>query len=102
MKYYYLLALIISSGGLLYADRRLNLVFFRNKRLGALCLLIGLGFFLCWDLIGLVNNIFATNQVWVSGLYAFSPNLPLEEFLFLSFFCYLTVITWELVCTRIS
>jgi lycopene cyclase domain-containing protein len=102
MNYYYLLALILALVALMVVDRRYKLVLFRDRRLATCCLLAGLLFFLIWDIAGLTAGVFSTNRDWVSGLYAVTPNLPLEEFIFLLFLGYVTLISWELVCSRTS
>jgi lycopene cyclase domain-containing protein len=100
--YYYLGVLVFSITGLLYADRKYGLVLFRDSKYFGGLLMLSIGFFLIWDLTGIILNVFSTNSGWVSGLYTFTPNLPLEEFLFLFLFGYTTLLTWRLVCLRTS
>lgn len=57
---------------------------------------VSVGFFLAWDVTGIILDVFSTNQQWVSGLYVVTPDLPVEEFLFLAFFSYLVIIFWRL------
>lgn len=95
MQYAYLLSLIVSLSGLLYLDYKKHLAWFWNGRKTATTLAIGLIFFLAWDISGIVLNVFSTNQAWVSGLYLVTPNLPIEEFLFLTLLCYQTVLVWR-------
>lgn len=103
MNYSYLIALIVSLGCLGLVDYRYRLVFFSPLRT-FVALPIGLSmiFFLIWDITGLMNDVFATNQSWVTGVHLFTPNLPLEEFFFLALLSYVTVLFWELTCKRIS
>ena len=102
MQYYYLLALIFSLAGLLYADRVRKLVIFHDPKLALSCLIIAVCFFLSWDIAGIVSGIFSTNQEWISGLHVISPDLPIEEIFFLILFGYTTLISWRLVCSRTS
>lgn len=99
-KYYYLIALIISLSGLLAGDFMRRLVFFRNFSASIKILLIGLGFFVLWDVLGIVLGVFATNQKWVSGAHIITPNFPIEEILFLSLLIYVSMLAWRLLCSR--
>ncbi len=67
MQYYYLLALLTAFTGVLSADYRLKLVLFRNARLAGWMIAGSVVFFLVWDILGLLLNVFSTNQEWVSG-----------------------------------
>lgn len=49
------------------------------------------GFFLLWDVAGILLNVFYTNQKYVSGVYFFTPDMPLEEILFLTLVGYVSV-----------
>lgn len=93
--YIYILSLLISWGGLLYLDSRRKLAFFWNARKTAVWILLGVGFFLLWDITGILLDVFWTNQQWVSGLYVVTPDLPIEEFIFLAFLNYITIIFWR-------
>src|ERR1044071_10103199 len=96
-KYYYLATLVIAFCGVLLADRHFKLLTFKNRKriiAAAVC------FFLAWDIIGLALKVFATNQHWVSGLHFGTPNLPIEEVLFLAFLSYITLVLWRLVWQR--
>jgi lycopene cyclase domain-containing protein len=44
-----------------------------------------------------VNKIFSTNPKYVVGIYLVSPNLPIEEILFLFLLCYSTLIIYKTV-----
>lgn len=102
MQYYYLIFLVFSLSGLLFADYKYRLFFFRDTKAAVTIWLVGLLFFLAWDITGIVFNVFSTNQEWVSGLYFFTPDIPLEELFFLTLFLFNTAIVWRLVWQRIS
>lgn len=102
MQYYYLIALITSISGLLYADRRYKLMWHHNARQATVCLVVGVIFFLVWDVVGIALGVFATNQAWVSGWHVVTPDLPVEEFLFLTLLCMNIMIGWRLICPRTS
>lgn len=97
MQYYYLIFLLFSLGGLLFADYKHKLFFFRFPRTALKIYAAGLGFFLTWDITGIVLSVFSTNQEWVSGLHFFTPNMPVEELLFLSLLLTNTALVWSLV-----
>ena len=99
---YYLIFLILGIAGLALADKRFKLLFFDAPKRAATLILLGVAFFLLWDIVGITLGVFATNQQWVTGAYVYTPNLPIEEFLFLAMFCYVTLITWSLVWRRMS
>lgn len=99
-QFVYLFILIFSLGGLTYLDYRKQLAWFWNARKTAVLLLASLIFFLIWDIVNISAGIIATNPQWVSGLYVTTPNLPIEEFLFLTLLGYQTLLLWRWRCTR--
>jgi len=102
MQYYYLIFLIFSLSGLLFADYKHKLFFFRYPASSFKIYAVSLLFFLAWDITGIALDVFSTNQAWVSGLHIVIPDMPIEELLFLSLFLANTAIVWRLVCSRIS
>ncbi len=100
--YAYLISLIFSLMCLTLLDYRLKLAWFWDWRKVLLCITATLGFFLLWDITGISLRVFSTNPAWVSGVYFITPNLPVEEFLFLTLLGYLTVLLWRWRCLRTS
>jgi lycopene cyclase domain-containing protein len=88
----YLLVLLAAIACMVLVDRRFRLVLWRAPRRAAAVLLIGLGFFLAWDLIGIALGIFARGTTSISTGILLAPELPLEELFFLAFLCYLTMV----------
>lgn len=87
----YLLALAIALTGMVMLDRRFGLFFWRAPWRAAIVLLVGVGFFLIWDLGGVLGNIFFRGETaFMTGLQIF-PEIPLEEVFFLTLLCYLTM-----------
>lgn len=88
----YIAILVVSLAGLSIADRRWKLVFFapkagaRQATLATIGLLVG--FFLIWDIVGILLGIFYTNPRFTLGINLLSPNLPIEEVLFLTLLVY--------------
>jgi len=85
----YLLALAVSLTGMVVLDRRFGLFFWRAPRAAAVVLVLGVFFFLAWDLVGIATGIFYRGEtVFMTGLQV-APELPIEEVFFLTFLCYL-------------
>lgn len=100
--FWYLLVLVVSLSGLTYLDYVRKLAWFWDWRKTALILLLNLLFFLAWDIVNIGAGIIVTNPAWVSGWYVVTPNLPVEEFLFLTLLGYQTLLLWRWRCSRIS
>jgi len=87
----YLVALAISLTGMVVLDRRFRLFFWRNARVAAIVLVVGVVFFLAWDVAGIRSGIFFRGETdFMTGLQV-APELPLEEIFFLTLLCYLTM-----------
>ncbi len=87
----YLLALAIALTGMVMLDRRFHLFFWRDARRAALVLLVGVAFFLVWDLVGIGAGIFFRGETeFMTGVQV-APELPVEEVFFLTLLCYLTM-----------
>lgn len=99
-NYAYLLTLLVALSGMFMIDRRYKLAWFWNRRRTATILALVLAFFLLWDIVNISANIIHTNPAWVSGLHVFTPDLPVEEFLFLILLGYQTLLLWRWQCTR--
>lgn len=79
----YLLLLLISIGCLLLLDRRFGLFWWRDARAAAVTMLLGVAFFLVWDVLGVWLGIFFTGQTeFLLGL-ELAPDVPVEEPVFL-------------------
>ena len=78
-------------------DRRFRLFFWRARcraARAAIVLVAGLVFFLAWDLAGIALGIFFRGENPVSTGIVLAPELPLEEVVFLTFLCYLTIVLY--------
>lgn len=96
-KYLYLLILMFSIAGLSLADWRYKLVFFFKPRAAIKATVGTMTVLLIGDLIGIEWRVFSTNQAFVSGLHIGSPNLPVEEILFLFLLSYVTLVFYQLI-----
>ncbi|MCY7404461.1 MAG: lycopene cyclase domain-containing protein [Cryobacterium sp.] len=91
MSVLYLLTLLVSLAGMTLLDWRYRLFFWHSPRRAALVLGIGVLFFLGWDLLGIGLGIFYRGETALMTGLQLAPELPLEEFFFLTFLCYLTM-----------
>lgn len=87
----YLAALLVSLGCMALLDRRFRLFFWRDAKRAAIVLVIGVVFFLAWDLAGIGLDIFYRGESDIMKGVLLAPELPLEETFFLALLCYLTM-----------
>jgi len=100
MIFLYLLALLIALTGMVMLDRRFRLFFWAAPRRAAVVLLVGVAFFVAWDLAGIGLGIFFRGETeFMTGLQV-APELPIEELFFLTLLCYLTMNLYSFVATR--
>lgn len=91
MAFLYLAALAIALTGMVMLDRRFHLFFWAAPWRAAVVLLVGLAFFLAWDLVGVGLGVFFRGETsFMTGLQV-APEVPLEEVFFLTLLCYLTM-----------
>ena len=91
INFAYIAALAVALTGMVLLDRRFSLFFWRDARRAAIVLTLGVGFFLVWDLGGILIGIFFRGQTeFMTGLLI-GPELPIEEVFFLTLLCYNTM-----------
>lgn len=91
MSFAYLAALLVALTGMIVLDRRFRLFFWKDARRATIVLIVGLVFFLAWDLVGVGQGIFFRGETdFMTGLQV-APEVPLEEVFFLTLLCYLTM-----------
>lgn len=87
----YAAALVLSLAGMLAIDRRFALVVFAAPRRALAVLALGVAFFLAWDLVGIGAGVFFRGPgEHLVGL-ELAPELPVEEVLFLTLLCHVTL-----------
>lgn len=91
MSLVYLGALLISLAGMVVLDLRFKLFFAVAPVRAAIVLVIGIAFFLAWDLAGIGADIFFRGNPGLLTGVLIAPELPLEEVFFLALLCYLTM-----------
>ena len=91
INFAYLAALAVALTGMVLLDRRFGLFFWRDARRATITLVVGVVFFLVWDLGGILLGIFFRGQTdFMTGLLI-GPELPIEEVFFLTLLCYNTM-----------
>lgn len=91
MPFLYLFALLVALTGMVLIDRRFRLFFWRDARRALIVMVIGLVFFLGWDLAGIGLGIFFRGETTFMTGVQLAPELPIEEPLFLALLCYLAM-----------
>jgi len=90
----YLLAILVSAGGVVALDARWRLAAWSAPGRTALAVGISTVFFLIWDAVGIATGVFIKgDSVLLLGV-DLAPQLPLEEPFFLAFLCYLALVAW--------
>lgn len=96
----YLLALLVSFGGMLLLDARHRLAFWAAPVPTALAVLAGTLFFVLWDAAGIAAGVFVRGgSPLLLGIDLF-PHLPLEEPVFLAFLCHLALVVHAAIRRR--
>ena len=92
MSFIYLAVLLVSIGCMVLLDRRFSLFFWRDGRRATIVLVVGVLFFVVWDLLGITLGIFFRGESAISTGALLAPELPIEEPIFLLFLSYLTMV----------
>ncbi|PFG39122.1 lycopene cyclase domain-containing protein [Georgenia soli] len=96
MSWLYLACLLVSLGCMVLLDRRFRLFLFADPRRGALVLGVGVVFFLLWDLVAIGLGFYGRGQGEALSGVELLPHLPVEELVFITFLCYLTMVLYGL------
>jgi lycopene cyclase domain-containing protein len=84
VSFVYLGALLISIAGMVVLDVRFKLFFAAAPRRAAIVYLVGMAFFLVWDVAGITLGIFFRGNPGLLTGVLVAPELPLEELFFLT------------------
>ena len=98
----YLAALLAATGCMALLDHRFRLVLWADLRRGLLVLVIGIAFFLLWDVVAIAAGFYHRGQSEAMTGIMLGPELPLEELVFVSFLCYLTLVLHALLRRLLS
>ncbi|MEI7819076.1 MAG: lycopene cyclase domain-containing protein [bacterium] len=99
----YSVIVLVSLVGLVLLDWRCKLILFRsNASFKAGLATVGclVGFFLIWDIAGILLKIFYTNPRFTLGVNLGTPNLPIEEIMFLILLSYVMLLIYRLFETK--
>lgn len=91
MNFAHLGFLLFSMAGMIILDARHKLFFFHAPLRAAIVTVTGVAFFLLWDIAGIVHGIFLHGASDLDTGILLGPEMPLEEVVFLTFLCYLTM-----------
>lgn len=84
----YLLTLVALLGCMALVDAKWKLFLFARPVAGVAVLVLGLAFFLAWDVWAIAAGIFLHRDSPLMTGLMIAPQLPLEEAFFLLFLCY--------------
>lgn len=90
----YLVAILVSTGGIAALDARFRLAAWKTPVRTAVAVAIGTAFFLLWDAVGITTGVFLKGDSSLFTGIDLAPELPLEELFFLAFLCYLGLVVW--------
>lgn len=100
MQWLYLIALIVSIGGLLVIDWRHKLAFFDQPKRAAAVVAISMAVFIAWDLLGIHLGIFFSGGSTFALRFMIVPDFPVEELFFLFLLSHLTLLLYNGVSRR--
>jgi lycopene cyclase domain-containing protein len=87
----YLIALLVSLTGMVVLDRRFRLFYWVNAKRASVVHIVGIVFFLIWDLYGIGQGLFFRGETSFMTGVLLAPELPLEELFFLTLLTYMTM-----------
>jgi lycopene cyclase domain-containing protein len=88
MTFLYLAGLLVGIAGMTVLDLRYRLFFRRAPLRAAIVMVVGIAFFLAWDLTGVHLGVFFPGDSAIVTGVLLAPGLPLEEVFFLALLCY--------------
>jgi len=94
MGFVYLSLLLLTLGCMLLLDRRFRLFFWRDAVSASVVTIVGLVFFLLWDVAGITGGIFFRGEAAVATGIVLAPELPVEEPVFLLFLVVCTMVIY--------
>jgi lycopene cyclase domain-containing protein len=98
----YLAAEIAAMAGVVVIDARLRLFVWADARRAAVVLVVGVVFFLAWDLVAIAAGFYGRGLSDAMLGVEVAPHLPLEEVVFVTFLSYVTMVVLALVRRALS
>ena len=99
---WYLIALIVSIGCLGLIDWRYKLAFFHDRRRTIVAILVAVGLFSIWDILGIRLGIFFHGGSDLTLPIRLFPEFPLEELFFLALLTYSSLIVYRFIESKKS
>ncbi len=99
---WYLIALIVSIGCLGLIDWRYKLAFFHDRRRTIVTILVAIGLFSIWDILGIRLGIFFHGGSDLTLPIRLFPEFPLEELFFLALLTYSSLIIYRFIESKKS
>lgn len=90
----YLVALFVFLGCMLLLDWRFRLFFWRDPLSATVVTVVGVAFFLLWDIAGIAGGIFFRGEAAIATGVLLAPELPIEEPVFLLFLVVCTMVLY--------
>jgi lycopene cyclase domain-containing protein len=78
-------------------DARFGLVLWRDRWRAVVVLATGIAFFLLWDVVAIAQDFYHRGDSEAMTGLLLAPELPVEELLFITFLCYVTLVLRGLV-----
>jgi lycopene cyclase domain-containing protein len=91
VNFLYLAGLLVALTGMVVLDARFRLFFWAAPVRAAITLVLGIAFFLAWDVAGISLGIFFRGNPGILTGVLLGDELPLEEVFFLALLGYLTM-----------
>lgn len=89
--------LLAATGCIALLDVRFGLVLWRDRRRSLLVLAVGIAVFLLWDVAAIWLGFYHRGDSAAMTGLMLAPELPVEELLFITFLCYVTLVLRGLV-----
>lgn len=97
----YLAALLVSLVCVGLLDHRFRLVLWHDPRRAAVVLVVGVAFFLLWDVAAIASRHYRMGASEAMTGLVVAPELPVEELVFVTFLCYVTLVLRGLVALAV-
>ena len=99
-QWFYLIALLVSIGGIALIDRRFKLAFWKDSKRTSMTLAISIVLFIIWDILGISLGIFFDGASTYMLPVRLAPHFPIEEIFFLFLLTYVTLVIYNGIKVR--
>lgn len=95
LHFVYLISLLLTIGCLLVIDFRYKLAFWNQVQKTVITLGVSLCFFILWDILGILLNVFSHGLSRISLTFTLFPQFPIEELFFLIVLLYSSLLLYR-------